>query len=168
MDFHIFVSHSRGTIAKMKGYVSNGKVSLSKNHQTTVHPYHVLDRGKNLKCIPAQPRQLADEKYINAIVLAILNHFTQHRTLIILPGTRDVFLDYLAYFNILIYSIVRQVLDLPVCALSVTNTRYSGIDDCRFLNLHVFKICLCSKKSVLTCLNTRFSVIVIVKELYER
>jgi len=39
MDFHIFVSLSRGKIAKMKGYVSIGKVSLFKNHQKTVHPY---------------------------------------------------------------------------------------------------------------------------------
>lgn len=34
----------------------------------------ILDRGKNLKRIPAQSRQFADEKDINTIFLAILSH----------------------------------------------------------------------------------------------
>ena len=105
----------------------------------------ILDRGKNLKRIPAQSRQLADEKDINAIFLAILNRLTQHWSHIIFFRTRDVFLEYLANFHLLIFSVVRQVLDLTICALSVTNAQYSGIDDCLFLippcvqNMLVFK-----------------------------
>lgn len=92
----------------------------------------ILDRGKNLKRIPAQSRQFADEKDINTIFLAILNRLTQYRSLIILFRTRDVFLEYLADLHPLIYSIVRQVLDLTICDLSVTDTADASVYDYRF------------------------------------
>ena len=92
----------------------------------------ILARGKNLKRIPAHSRQFADEKDINTIFLAILNRLTQYRSLIILFRTRDVFLEYLADLHPLIYSIVRQVLDLTICELAVTDTADASVYDYRF------------------------------------